>query len=488
MSKETSKEPNAVLHILSMLAAPAVAVTLVLLNQHILRQTLSAMEINLLFFILFLFDLLVSLRNRENTGKCLWLFSTLGTALVAGAANLSELSSRYGTVLVGVWAFLSFATAVYFVVLCIRTARWSQEGWEEHQAEVRETRRQILEEDRAARQQAKKVDAEIKTTRAAYKKKLSDDRRQEQAERRRTRHTLWQEWVKAHRKKAAKEAQAERSPTFKARLTLVFIFAAVFIFYIALPGLATKERLQDIKYFTDDFLSGLSDNFRELITYTLFFIALIGGLSIAWRLLLRHFKNTHAKPHGESTSGASSLDALFDEYGTAFSLFIVTMSMLLTISSLSPENGGNFDISHVSKFFYNILCMILTVMVFFVAVDIVRLMLEQCTQKGSLLRTAMHLTFTLVIECLMGIILGVLSGLRLKETIRSIFSFFFPDVKTFSYNKANQVLEDTLSHEISWVEVQSFFRNTTRKKQAGEDMGGSSPGTFRKINIRRYRP
>lgn len=204
----------------------------------------------------------------------------------------------------------------------------------------------------------------------------------------------------------------------------------------------------------------------SLAQYTIFFIALVGMLYVGAVLLYRL-----AMQCIESLSNKDNKDGLsdfFNEYSTPVSVLIVATAML---STFAGTEEWTFD--KLPDLFKNMACIILCILLVLITVDAVRLILKQCVEQGSLLRTSMHITFALLIDCVMGIVVGVLAELNIRGLLSSLFAFFLQGNHTPIYDKAEEVLDETLDEEIEGI-----------RREMQEQQGTSA---YRHVDGIRYR-
>lgn len=215
-----------------------------------------------------------------------------------------------------------------------------------------------------------------------------------------------------------------------------------------------------------------------LARYAVFYIAFIGAVFMALLLCGKAADGVYNYLVGEKESEIG-LGGFFSEYSTPFSILIVAVSALSTFSS----NGSGDIWKELPIFFENLSGVVLGMMILLIAVDAIRLILIQCTEKGSLLRTAFHLIFVLLVESMMGIVTGVLTGINLKEMCFSLFSFFFQGDRTKTYKKTTKVMNNSIKKEIEIIK-------RTMKRHAKILMKKKTESSFRQFHAsnwsRRY--
>lgn len=145
-----------------------------------------------------------------------------------------------------------------------------------------------------------------------------------------------------------------------------------------------------------------------------------------------------------SSKGAGDL---FQEYSTPIALFIVASTVTLAIRQVSGGNGIN-DVTAIGGVFEWMLIVVVGIIVVFILVEAVRLVLCQCVEHGSLLKTAMRLVFTLLVQYTIEILTGILRVMAIRDVIESILLFFIPDLEGSIEPKAKNVLNNALDKEI----------------------------------------
>ncbi|MCM1154966.1 MAG: hypothetical protein NC392_06345 [Roseburia sp.] len=181
--------------------------------------------------------------------------------------------------------------------------------------------------------------------------------------------------------------------------------------------------------------------FEALTEYTIFYIALIGTAISVVFLIWKTVESVcswmlKGKPSYTGFSG------FFSEYSTPFVILIIAVSVLLTL-----VDAGTI-MTNLPQLFTTLAGTILCIMLTLIAVDVIRLIIDQSIRPGSLLRTAMHLTFVLFIENVMGIVIGVLAGVNLKAAITSLLSFFWHRENEDLYQNMEKAMNDALNEEI----------------------------------------
>lgn len=141
---------------------------------------------------------------------------------------------------------------------------------------------------------------------------------------------------------------------------------------------------------------------------------------------------------------------IFDEYSSAIALLVVAGTGALAINHFS-EDGQFREIAAVGSLFQWMLVVIVGLITAFVLFETVRLILHQCLERGTLLKTAMHLVFVLVVQYTVGLLTGILRVFAIRDVIESILLFFMPDLEDSIEPKLNKVFRQALKHEVEGI-------------------------------------
>lgn len=193
-----------------------------------------------------------------------------------------------------------------------------------------------------------------------------------------------------------------------------------------------------------------------LTEYTIFYIALTGMMfstlfllsKMMEGILLWIFKEKHRY---------TGLTGFFAEYSTPFIVLIIAVSVLLTL------NDAGSIMENLPTLFTTLAGTVMSVLIIMIATDAIRLILKQSIESASLLRTSMYLTFMLLIENVMGIVLGVLLAINLKTIIHSVFSFFMPNGNTKFHQNVENALNESLDVEIKKLRRRIRSGNNEKK-------------------------
>lgn len=492
------------------LIVPLLAAIIILLNRYSDHNSIPKMEMNLFLLIVFFVELLVVIASSQNITKLFWLVGTMAVFLEAVIYNFFvegkdfPITSTYEIInsLCGAWTALFIPVFAYLVVVCVRAVRWTQEDWEKIKKLWREERIHRLEEyirrqemrknswierykirdllknekiGKKTKRQEFKKNIEVEKyknairkwgTREEYRRKIKDIRRQRKIE------VVGRKGFILRIKEvlgAALEIRVSKIVKGGLKIILpIIITGAIVYFYIFIPMKDEYSKVNDWVYQAGQFMENFEhlneDNgsetgggenqkeiendlyggFNAIIEYTIFYIALTGTavsiIFLLWKtvegLVLWIISNN--KSYG-------GFSGFFMEYSTPLVILIMAVSVLLTF----VDEGAIMD--NLPQLFMTLAGVVMSIIIVLICVDAIRLILNQSIAPNSLLRTAMHLTFILFINNVMGIIVGVLTGINLKETIISLLYFFFHVDDIQLYQNVKETLDVSLNKEVNEI-------------------------------------
>ena len=190
-----------------------------------------------------------------------------------------------------------------------------------------------------------------------------------------------------------------------------------------------------------------------LLSLFVIFIAGVVGITIVKYALARYF------------SGSSSREDFFEQYSTPIIILAVGGALVLSIRANISDNSGPVAgdggegafpdalvmLSYVTSLFGYMLCIIVVIIALLVAFETIRLVLKQCTSKGTLLKGSMQLIFVLIVQYAMGLLMGILRIFALRDVIESLLLFFLPDLDQSVEPEVKQVLRTGLKREVRRV-------------------------------------
>lgn len=472
-----------------------------------LLPRLNLTAVNLICILLACLSLFPGIVNAVNTRKAECFSSSLLIAAAALAVNLrGQLPPSLSALSAweALWAGLAAVSAVCLAAVLLRLMRWSQEEWEEIRREAQQLRRERMEHRRHSRHEQRQLENDRRQAWNDYRQRQTErninarNRRQQEALESKEREARLKGQRRLAKKRVRLAEAVERNHPINA--WAVGLTAVVITLYFLLPFIAKisfvcqwRETIVELGKSIAAAMSGFasskgvqkaaagSDPVQGLAYYTLFYIALLGIVYIAFILLYRAIDNFIGfiyDRNRHSSEGDSS--RFFDEYGTALSVFIMSMAVLLFTT-------GRFNWKDTGNLFLQMLYAIFAVIILFLGIDVVRLTLRQCLEPGSFLRNNMELTFILVIENVMGTVLSVLMSLRLKSMLESILLFLFYNHKSCAHKKVEEVLEQSMDREIEAVRVRGKKKKNICPRASGQTPSQGERPAFRELRIRRWK-
>ena len=185
----------------------------------------------------------------------------------------------------------------------------------------------------------------------------------------------------------------------------------------------------------------------------------------------------------------SNQNNFFEEYSTPIIILVVAGAIFLSIRTGSLESTGassgeepqmwdavTHAINFIASTFSYILCIIVTIIALLVAFETIRLVLQQCVKRGSLLKGSMRLIFIIILQYTMGLLMGILRFFALRDVIESLILFFMPDLDDSVEPEVKRVFNTALRHEVH--QVSKEVKSSSSYKQ---------PRNIRKIYTVRYK-
>ena len=133
-------------------------------------------------------------------------------------------------------------------------------------------------------------------------------------------------------------------------------------------------------------------------------------------------------------------------YEAPIAILVVFTAVLMSFSHGMPEFDGLTDNWKV------LLMIIMYILLIMIAIEIVRIMLEQCTRENSLLKRAINLVFILILDFVIGLTVGVFYKLRASDIVADICSLIFKDNENLIGKEVKNVIEKMLLKEIAVIE------------------------------------
>lgn len=226
-----------------------------------------------------------------------------------------------------------------------------------------------------------------------------------------------------------------------------------------------------------------------LLALFVIFIAVIVGINIVKYVLARHLSH-------------NSQDDFFEQYSTPIVVLVVAGAVVLAIrgTTTGEDTGGLWTdaatlvedtgslwadaatlLGYITNLFAYMLAIIVAIIALLVAFETIRLVLNQCTKRGSLLKGSMQLVFILIVQYAMGLLMGVLRIFALRDVIESLLLFFLPDLDQSVEPEVKQVLDAGLKREVRQVSRDMHITQTKWEHQR------QKPSGYRIVRKRRRR-
>lgn len=249
------------------------------------------------------------------------------------------------------------------------------------------------------------------------------------------------------------------------------ILAAFFLFTVILPLIPWQSAtgwMQSVRGITAA-VFGSSIREEEALIVIIAYIALMFTGAVALYIISAMALYLIAK-----LSGRAGDQSFFAEYGTPIALLIVVGIGVLAWSKVDFYNAFN-GIDLITKLFTWLLIVVVGIISLFVLFEATRLVLKQCTERGSLLKTSMHLIFVIIMEYTMGLLTGILRIFAVQGIIDDILLFFMPGLADSIGPKVNEVLRKALGDEVEEI------TETSKGKRRPESPKSKRKPGFRSI-------
>lgn len=198
---------------------------------------------------------------------------------------------------------------------------------------------------------------------------------------------------------------------------------------------------------------------RLLFSYTIYFIAIVGcmvsALYLMYHFIVRILETSGKQKEDDRKEFFSSF---FEQYSTAIIVMVIG-----TAVCLSFEPGQAMDVS--GEIYKGLMIVVVDMVIALVMIDIVRLALDQCIRETSLLRCCFRYVYLLVIKVAMEVVVGILSGLHIKEMLTSLLALFLPGQDKSIYQQADNGIEQAIREELRRL---TNMQDTEKKEKEAE--------------------
>jgi len=184
-----------------------------------------------------------------------------------------------------------------------------------------------------------------------------------------------------------------------------------------ISGNQAVEDEQDEKHESE--VPAAPSSVQALIYYLLIYIVAVGAivmlLFILWNIAgrLTHNKETN-------------LDFDFaKDYDLPVSILLVFIAILFVLGG----NSANFVILYQASHWWEVLSfIIILVIIVFVTIEIILIIIKQCSQPESLMKNIIYLTFVAILELVSSLLLSIITNLRIQSIVSGLLALIFmPD-------------------------------------------------------------
>lgn len=209
-------------------------------------------------------------------------------------------------------------------------------------------------------------------------------------------------------------------------------------------------------------------NRSDLLTLILYFVMMIAIVAVVLFVLAIIYyvvKGILRDRHG-------GIKAILKKYSAPV---IILGIVFVGIRSLGETGEGGIGLGFevLGTLLESMLLAIIGIIGAFVLIEVVGLLLDECTAQISLLKVAMRLVFILAVQYTTNFITGILRAFAIKDVIESILLFFMPDLNVTIGAKIDQVFNDALEKEVRKLE---------------NDLSKSSSNEVEKENVKSVQP
>lgn len=429
-----------------------------------LWEKLNLTTVNVLCIPLFFLELCQGIIGNKNKKKAQLFLAAVFIGTVIGGLNLWTDYQTLGNFHIRglsswsiLWAMLLTVALLLSTVILIRIVRWSQEQWEELQKQRQKRKLEgkafwtgyvsEMREHRLIIQQMKREHQKERLIKKAERKKCEWEGKKQRAEIKIKSQMEQGEKVK-HRNSESKIISKNKELKIsipykilvKAITCIVIIGGFILLPYINNNGGFISEWLSYVRKLVEVIKDDSSSmSLQGIVLYYLFFYIFAASIILITIYLV--FRIVNPKTDSNSQDGDFKFIATYQE---PIAILIVSGAAFYIITN------GKLDIKELDQSWKCLLFIILMALVIFTAIEIVRIVLDQCAHSESLLRKVIYLVFLAVLKFLSELLLGVITNLRVQKVVDLVFMVVFPDSDPISITMNNK-LKQLFSDEISKV-------------------------------------
>lgn len=260
-----------------------------------------------------------------------------------------------------------------------------------------------------------------------------------------------------------------------------FIVVGILIGIMALPLFQPEglpqwyDRVHDLAgvVFSADLID--RSDLLTLILYFVMMIAIVAVVLFVLAIIYYVVKGILRDRHG-------GIKAILKKYSAPV---IILGIVFVAIRSLGDTGEGGIGLGFevLGMLLESMLLAIIGIIGAFVLIEVVGLLLDECTAQISLLKVAMRLVFILAVQYTTNFITGILRVFAIKDVIESILLFFMPDLNVTIGAKIDQVFNSALEKEV--CKLENDLSRSSPKEVEEENVKCVQPGTKITIPIQR---
>lgn len=184
---------------------------------------------------------------------------------------------------------------------------------------------------------------------------------------------------------------------------------------------------------------------QQILLYYLLFCIVVAFAILAFGIVVLSIVKNILINVQNRTNESQQLET----YVTPIAVLVVSLAILYIFSN------GDIEIPNITDGWSILIIVVLFFLIVFTAIEILRIVLEQCIQSKSLLKKIIRLVFVLVLDLLSSILLGVLTSLHIQTIISSLFLAVLPGKEGKLGKYVNKVMEELFCKEVTEIRTDS---------------------------------
>ncbi len=369
--------------------------------------------------------------------------------------EISSINNNFIIGWCGIWGIICFVGIVFFIILIVQLIKYSKETYKEIQTIRAENQKFKTREKSNYKTLKAKTKWQHKGNVKSEKLQIKHDAIIEREKQKQTRKT------ESKKKPLTKKISGKYRSIKATFLSLLVIFLYIILPLMIMNGNPSKNLLKianldtwlgNITLFVKKFSNQIDDisPVDVIFRYTVAYIAIVGVL-YSLNLIFHNIIESHKKP----TLDGRKEQGFFKTYTEPIIILVFGWAVLSTFIQ-SDESGFLEDLLE------SLLKVIFSLIGFFICIEIVRLVKEQCTEPKSILRQCIRYLYILVIKSVMDIVIGILSSVDIKGLIESLLFSILPNNENPLNQKIAQYLEEDFDLEVEKIKEQG--RLTIKKR------------------------